>query len=124
MDIIPRFHCSANNDNFQEFAKNVALQVASMSPYAVSRDEFSEEIIDEQKEIFMKQAKESGKPENIVEKIVRGKMEKFFSETSLIEQKFVKDTNITIGKYLAETQDKAGGKIDLKRFARYKLGEE
>jgi elongation factor Ts len=113
-----------NNDNFQEFAKNVALQIASMSPYAVSRDEFSEEIINEQKEIFTKQASESGKPENIVEKIVRGKMEKFFSETSLLEQKFVKDTNITIGKYLDDTQDKAGGKIDLKRFARFKLGEE
>jgi elongation factor Ts len=114
----------ANNDNFQEFAKNVALQIASMSPYAVSRDEFSEEVINEQKEIFTKQAEDSGKPENILEKIVRGKMEKFYSETSLLEQKFVKDTNITIGKYLAETQDKAGGKIDLKRFARFKLGEE
>ena len=114
----------ANNNDFQEFAKNVALQVASMSPYAISRDDFSEEIMNEQKEIFTKQAQESKKPENIIEKIVKGKMEKFFSETSLLEQKFVKDTNITIGKYLTDTQDKAGGKIDLNRFARFKLGEE
>lgn len=113
-----------NNEALKEFTKNVALQIASMGPFAISRDDFSEEIVREQREIFSKQAKASGKPEKIIEKIVSGKMEKYFSETSLLEQKYVKDTNITVGNYLSETQERVGGNIEIKRFERFKLGEE
>jgi len=112
------------NPDFMEFAKNITLQIASMSPMAVSRDDFPKEVIEEQREIFVKQAKESGKPENILEKIVKGKMEKYFAESSLLEQKYVKNSDLTCGKYLAETEKRAGTTIEIKRFARFKLGEE
>jgi elongation factor Ts len=109
---------------FAEFAKNVALQIASMGPFSVSREDFPKKLFDEQKEIFMKQALESGKPANIVEKIAHGKMEKFFAENTLLDQKYVRDNEFTVRQYLAETEKKAGGKIVVKRFARFKLGEE
>jgi elongation factor Ts len=109
---------------FAEFAKNVALQIASMGPFSVSREDFPIKLFDEQKEIFMKQALESGKPANIVEKIAHGKMEKFFAENTLLDQKYVRDNDLTVRQYLAETEKKAGGKIVVKRFARFKLGEE
>ncbi|KPJ89542.1 MAG: hypothetical protein AMS17_01490 [Spirochaetes bacterium DG_61] len=112
------------NQDFLEFAKNIALQIASMGPIAVSRDDFPKDVVEEQREIFSKQAKGSGKPENILEKIVKGKMEKFFAETSLLEQKYVKNSGLTCGKYLAEIENKTETKIEIKRFARFKLGEE
>jgi elongation factor Ts len=91
----------------------------------VRRDEFPEQLLEEQRGIFMTQARESGKPENILDKIVMGKMNKYFSESCLLEQKYVKDGDITIEKYLNKVeQDAGGGTIDIKRFARFKLGEE
>ena len=115
---------TTSNPDFNEFARNVALQVASMGPLFVSRSDFPRKLIEEQKEIFMKQAKESGKPEKVIEKIVQGKMEKFFAENSLLEQKYVKNSDMTIAQYMADTEKKAGGKIIIKRFSRFKLGEE
>ena len=112
------------DNSFKEFINNVALQIASMGPLSVSREDFSETLVEEQREIFSKQAKESGKPEKIIEKIVTGRMNKYFSEMSLLEQKYVKDSDLTIGKYLAGTEKKVNGKIEVKRFARFKLGEE
>ncbi len=112
------------DNSFKEFINNMALQIASMSPLNVSREDFPEKLIEEQKEIFSKQAKASGKPEKIIEKIVTGRMNKYFSEMSLLEQKYVKDSDLTIGKYLAGTEKKVNGKIEVKRFARFKLGEE
>jgi elongation factor Ts len=112
------------NEAFVEFAKNITLQIASMGPFSVSKEDFPKKILEEQKEIFAKQALESGKPANIVDKIAAGKMEKFFAENTLLEQKYVKDNNLTVKQYLAETEKKAGGKIAVKRFARFKLGEE
>lgn len=112
------------DNSFKEFINNVALQIASMGPLSVSREDFSEKLVEEQREIFSKQAKESGKPEKIIEKIVTGRMNKYFSEMSLLEQKYVKDSDLTIGKYLAGTEKKVNGKIEVKRFARFKLGEE
>jgi elongation factor Ts len=109
---------------FLDFAKNIALQVASMAPMGVSREDFSKEMIDEQREIFFAQARDSGKPENILEKIARGKMEKFFAETSLLEQKYVKNSDLTCARYLAETEKKAGTSIEIRKFVRFKLGEE
>ena len=112
------------DNSFQEFINNVALQIASMGPVSVSREDFPEELIEEQKEIFSKQAKDSGKPEKIIEKIVTGRMNKYFSEMCLLEQKYVKDSDLTIGKYLSDTEKKVNGKIEVRRFARFKLGEE
>jgi elongation factor Ts len=112
------------NEEFLEFIKNIALQVASMGPAGVSRDELPKEIVEEQREIFAIQARESGKPENILDKIVKGRMEKFFAETSLLEQKYVKNNDLTCDAYRAETQKKIGTDIEIKRLARFKLGEE
>ncbi len=114
----------AENGQFREATKNVALQIASMAPLAVSRDDFPQDVLDEQKDIFAKQAKESGKPENIVEKIVNGKIQKYLSEFTLEGQKYVKNSDITVKKYLQEVGQNIDGNIAVKRFARFKLGEE
>jgi elongation factor Ts len=109
----------------KEFERNVALQIASMAPVSVTRDDFPEELLEEQRSIFMTQARESGKPDNILDKIVTGKMNKYFSESCLLEQKYVKDGDLTIEKYLKDVeQHTGGGYIEIKRFSRFKLGEE
>ena len=112
------------NEDFKECIKNVVLQIASMDPIAVSRDDVPTDVIDEQKEILSKQAKDSGKPEKIIDKIVEGRLEKFFAQMCLLEQKYVKDSDLTVGKYLKQTEEKTAGKINIERFARFKLGEE
>ncbi len=112
------------NIDFQDFFKNIALQIASMSPISISRDSFPKDLLEEQKEIFMKQAEETGKPDPILEKIVIGRIGKLFSESCLLEQKYVKDSNVSVGKYLSTIEEKVGGKVEIKRFARFKLGEE
>jgi len=113
-----------NNKDYKDFAKNVALQIASMSPMSVSRDDLPEDLVNEQEEVFMKQAKESGKPEQVIEKIVNGRMSRYYGEFCLLEQKYVKDASITIQDYLKATEDKVCGKIEIKRFERFKLGEK
>lgn len=114
----------SQNEELGDFMKNVTLQIASMGPVSVSREDLPEELIEEQREIFMKQARESGKPEKILEKIISGRMEKFYSESCLLEQKYVKDTSITVGKYLKDVEAMINGKVEVRRFARFKLGEE
>ncbi|MGQ9615266.1 MAG: translation elongation factor Ts [Spirochaetota bacterium] len=114
----------SQNKELGDFMKNVTLQIASMGPVSVSREDLPEELIEEQREIFMKQARESGKPEKILEKIISGRMEKFYSESCLLEQKYVKDTSITVGKYLKDVEAIINGKVEVRRFARFKLGEE
>jgi elongation factor Ts len=112
------------NEDFKEFVKNTVLQIASMDPISVSRDDVPAGVIEEQKEILAKQARDSGKPEKIIEKMVTGRLEKFFAQMCLLEQKYVKDSEITVGKYLKQTEEKIAGKINIERFARFKLGEE
>ncbi len=114
----------AGKGEVREFQKNVALQVASMDPLSVSREDFPKELLEEQKEIFLTQARESGKPEHILDKIVTGKMAKFFTDSCLLEQKYVKDDKLSIKKYLQYTEEKVGGHIEITRFVRFKLGEE
>ncbi len=113
-----------DNEDFKEFAKNISLQIASMGPVSVSRNDVPEDIIKEQRDIFAKQAKDSGKPEKIIDKIVDGRMNKFFAESCLLEQKYVKNGDITVEQYKKEVEDKLGCSIEIKRFARFKLGEE
>jgi elongation factor Ts len=114
----------ADNPEVLELEKNVALQIASMAPVSVSREDFPEHILEEQRDIFMTQARESGKPENILEKIVTGRINKFFAESCLLEQKYVKEGDLTIQKYLESVEKNIQGHIEIKRFARFKLGEE
>ncbi|MCK5570865.1 MAG: elongation factor Ts, partial [Spirochaetes bacterium] len=113
-----------SNEDFKEFTKNIMLQIASMDPIAVSRDDVPAGEMEEQKEVLSKQARDSGKPENIIEKIVAGRLEKFFAQLCLLEQKYVKDSDLMVGKYLNQTEEKIKVKFTIERFARFKLGEE
>jgi len=114
---------SGKTDDFTEFAKNIAMHIAATNPLAVDRDGISREILDKEKEIYSSQARESGKPEKVIEKIVEGKMKKFYSESCLLEQQYVKNPDITIQDLLNEMIAKTGENIILKRFARFQLGE-
>jgi elongation factor Ts len=109
---------------FIDLAKNIALQIASMSPISVSADDFPEDVLAEQREIYKKQAKESGKPDNIIEKMVMGKTAKFIAENCLLEQKYVKDSEMSVKKYINSVVEKIGSKVEIIGFARFKLGEE
>lgn len=109
-------------DSFLEFATNIAMHIAAASPVGISRDEIPADIIDREKDIYTNQALESGKPENIVEKIVSGKIDKFYSEICLLEQKYVKDPDITVQDLLNELIASLGENISIKRFARFQVG--
>jgi len=113
----------ARNEDFREFAHEVALQVAAMKPQYVSKEDVPENVLAELKELFMKEAKIEGKPENIVEKIVEGKMEKFYSEKCLLEQKWFKDEEKTIGDLLGSAVQKMGEPIEIARFVLWEMGQ-
>lgn len=113
----------AKTDDFIQFAKNIAMQVAAVNPMAVTREEVPQELIDKEKEIFRNQALEEKKPEKIIDKIVEGKLEKFYQANVLEEQSFVKDTDKTVKDYLLEISGSLGENITIRRFIRYQLGE-
>lgn len=114
----------ARTDDFQELGKNLAMQVAATSPLTVKREELPEDIVGREREIFKKQALSSGKPENVVDKIVDGKIEKFYHEVCLLEQPFVKNDKENVEDLLKATIAKLGENIVVKRFARFQLGED
>ncbi len=113
----------ARTDEFQQFAKDVAMQVAASKPLVVDRSELPEDVLAKEKEIYRAQALEQGKPENILDRIVEGKMEKFYQDVCLLEQSFVKDPNRTIRDLLNEKISKLGENIVIRRFVRFQLGE-
>jgi len=112
----------AKTDDFITFAKDIAMHIAASSPVAVSREEVPAEFVDREREIYRAQALDSGKPENIVEKIITGKLEKYISEVCLLEQKFVKNPDLSIQDLLNELIAKMGENISIKRFARFQIG--
>ncbi|HEX9123347.1 MAG TPA: translation elongation factor Ts [Actinomycetota bacterium] len=115
----------ANTDDFTQLARDVALHVASPPPPRwLSRDDVPADIVDDQRHIFEVQAKEMGKPDNVVSKIVEGKLEAFYKEHVLLDQPFVRDDSKTIQQLLDEVGAKVGEKVAVRRFVRYKLGEE
>jgi len=114
----------ARTDDFQELGKNIAMQVAASSPLTVKREELPEDVVEREREIFRKQALSSGKPENVVDKFVEGKLEKFYHEVCLLEQPFVKNDKETVEDLLKATIAKLGENIVVKRFARFQLGED
>lgn len=113
----------AKTDDFKEFAKDIAMHIAASSPVSIRREDIPQELIDREREIFKNQAIDSGKPENIAEKMVTGKMDKFFAEVSLMEQKFVKNPDLSIQDLLNELIAKMGENISIKRFSRFQVGE-
>lgn len=113
----------ANTDDFKGLAKDLALHIASMAPEAVSREGIPEDVVERERAVYLEQAKEEGKPEHIAEKIVEGRLEKFYKENTLLAQPFVKDTDKTVEELVTETSAKVGEKIEVARFARFRIGE-
>ena len=113
----------ARTDDFQQFAKDVAMHIAAEQPKAVDRESIDSSIIDHEREIYLEQAKNEGKPENIAEKIVTGRIEKFFQENCLLEQPFVKNSDQSIEDLVTELTSKVGEKITISRFSVFRLGE-
>ena len=111
----------ANTPDFQELVRDIAMHIAAAKPRFATREEVTQEILDKEKEIAAHQAKESGKPENIIEKIVSGKMEKFYEETCVLEQPFIKDTNITVKDLIKQKIALLGENINIGKFVRFEI---
>ena len=114
----------ARTDDFQQFGRDVAMHIAAAQPLAVDRDGIDADVIEREKGIFLEQAKNEGKPENIAEKIVQGRVEKFYQENCLMEQAFVKNPDQTIEQLITDLTAKIGEKIGVRRFSCFRLGEE
>lgn len=114
----------ARTEQFQQLVKDISMQVAALNPKYVSREDVPEDIVKQELEIYKIQAKESGKPEQVIEKIAQGKLDKYFKEVCLIEQAFVKDPNVAIKDLITEAIAKMGENIKVRRFARFEVGEE
>jgi elongation factor Ts len=114
----------ARTEDFKLLAKDIAMQIAATNPLVVSRSDLRPEIIEKEKEIYKTQAINEGKPEKIIERIVEGKLEKYFQEVCLLEQPFVKDQDRTVKDRINETLAKLGENISVKRFIRFRLGDE
>lgn len=114
----------ARTSEYEGFVRDVAMHIAAANPLYVSRDEVPKEKVEREVEIYRQQAVESGKPEKVIEKITAGKLEKFYSEFCLLEQHFIKDTEITILELLNDIMSKTSEKIEIRRFVRFQVGEE
>tara|TARA_B100001250_G_C19549612_1_gene678411 strand:- start:168 stop:773 length:606 start_codon:yes stop_codon:yes gene_type:complete len=113
----------ANTDDFQGLAKDVAMHIAATCPVSVNVEDIPESVISKEREIYAEQAKSSGKPDNIIEKMIDGRMTKFYKENVLMEQTFVKDPEKSIKDIITENVAKLGENIIITRFSRFSLGE-
>ncbi|MGM0378522.1 MAG: translation elongation factor Ts [Bacillota bacterium] len=113
----------SKNDEFVEFANNIAMHIAAANPKYVSREDVPEEEIEKEKEILTKQALNEGKPEHIVEKMVEGRLNKFFNEICLLEQEYIKDTDMTVEELLKNKIARIGENLSIRRFSRFEVGE-
>ena len=113
----------AKTDGFQMFVKNIAMQIAATNPLSVTRDGIDSVVVDKEKEIFTEQAKLSGKPDNVLEKIIEGRIEKFYHEICLLEQSFIKDSDKSVKDILMETIATLGENISIARFSRFEVGD-
>ena len=113
----------AKTDDFLNLAKDIAMQIAASNPLAINREGINREELNKEIEIYRDQAKQQGKPEQVIDKIVDGKIEKYYQEIVLTEQSFVKDQNKTVKEHIMEVSAKLGEHIAVSRFTRYQLGE-
>ena len=113
----------ARTDDFQNLVKDLGMHIAASDPRVVSRDEVTDVILERERAIYRDQAVESGKPENVLDRIVEGKIEKFYSESVLMEQAFIKNPEVTVQELVNEVIAKLGENIQVRRFARFKVGE-
>ena len=114
----------ANTDDFKNLSKDIAMHIAASAPMSVSREEIPQATLEREKEIYADQARQSGKPENIIEKMTEGRINKFYQENVLLEQTFVKDPDKTVADLITETVAKLGENILISRFSRFQLGEK
>jgi elongation factor Ts len=112
----------AKTDDFLQLAKDLAMHIASAAPLALSIDDLPQEDIEREKNVYLAQVAEEGKPEQIREKIVEGKLRKWFEDVALLEQPFVKDTDRKVGQLITEVSARTGEKIEVARFARFQIG--
>ncbi len=113
----------AKTEDFQQFVHNLSMHIAASNPMAIDRDTMPQDVVDREIRIYRDQAKESGKPDSIAEKIATGKLEKFYSENVLLEQPYIRDPDITVKDYLTNVVAKIGENIHIRRYVRYHIGE-
>jgi elongation factor Ts len=113
----------AKTDPFKDLVKDIAMQIAAANPAYIRREEVPEEILEHEREVLRAQALNEGKPANIVEKMIVGRVEKYYKEVCLMEQQFIKDTDKTMTQLINESISKIGENISVRRFTRYQLGE-
>ena len=113
----------ARTEDFQRLCHDVAMHIAALDTRFVRREDVTQEILDREREIYKAKARATGKPDAVVEKIVNGKMEKFYEENCLYEQHYIKDESVTIGEMIAQAVIKLGENISIRRFVRFKVGE-
>jgi elongation factor Ts len=113
----------ARNPDFQSLVKDIAMHIAASDPRFIRKEDVTADVMAKEREIYFEQAKATGKPENVLDKIVEGRMSKYYSEACLLEQPFVKDASLTIRDFIAGYIQKIGENIQVRRFVRYKLGE-
>ena len=114
----------AKNEDFVQFAKNIAMHIAATNPLGVRAEDVPEDVVQRERDIYKAQALETGKPENVITKIVDGKMNKFFKENSLLNQAYVRDPELTVEDVLNELIAKIGENITIRRFVRFQTGED
>jgi elongation factor Ts len=128
MGVMVEVNCETDfvgrTDQFGEFVHNIAMHIAAANPVCVRREEMPSEVVEKEKEIYRAQAQDTGKPDKVIEKIVEGKLEKFFKDSCLLEQAYVKNPDISITDYLNDTIAQTGESVTIRRFARFVLGEE
>ena len=113
----------ARTDEFQQLAKDITMHIAASNPDVIGREQLDGEVIAKEREIYREQALNSGKPEKVLDKIVDGRLEKFYQEVCLLEQPFVKNPDLTVGQLVQEVAGKLGEKVQVRRFARFQLGQ-
>jgi elongation factor Ts len=127
MGVLVEINCEtdfvAKTEDFQAFVKNIAMHIAAANPQYIRREEIPADVLEKEKEIYRTQATESGKPAKVIDKIVEGKTERFYSEVCLLEQTYIKDSDLTVKEVLDAMIAKVGENINIRRFARFQLGE-
>lgn len=114
----------AKTDQFKDFVRNLAMHIAATNPTSITREEIPADLVEREMKIYRESAKESGKPDHIVDKIAQGKLEKFYAETVLLEQAYIREPDKTIKDLLTETIGKLGENVTIRRFVRFRIGDE
>ena len=127
MGVLVEINCEtdfvAKTEDFQTFVKNIAMHIAAANPQYIRREEIPDEVLERERAIYRTQAQEAGKPQKVIDKIIEGKIERFYSEVCLLEQTYVRDSDLTIKELLDAMIAKVGENIAIRRFARFQLGE-